>query len=78
MSNMTIQKRKKHLIYKIKESLNLIAVGNQTIQDSLETLGPTLTTTELQTIYDNNIVIMDKQIIAYTTLTSEGGKPDEN
>lgn len=64
-----IKKRKLHR--KTKEALTLIDRGNHKILDSLEILGPTMTTDEYIQVYKAMNHIMKLQCRAYSVMLSE-------
>ena len=71
MKTSTLTLKKKRLLRKTNECLNLISVGNSKIQDTLNNLIPMVTTDELNRIYNNLNQIMHLQCATYRVLLSE-------
>lgn len=71
MKTPTLNVKKKRLLRKTNECLNLINVGNTKIQTTLNDLIPMITTDELETIYKQMNQIMHLQCDAYRVILSE-------
>ena len=70
MKSATIIK-KRRLHRKTTEALRLIGIGNNRLYETIETLGPTITTDEYEQIYKSIRKIMDLQCRAYRVMLSE-------
>ena len=70
MNTSTIVK-KRRLNRKTIEAMTLIDRGNRKLQESLETLGPSMTTDEYQQVYKAMNSIMKLQCRAYQVMLSE-------
>lgn len=69
--NTAITIKKKRLNRRTVEAMTLIDRGNHKIIDSLETLGPMLTTDEYSQVYKSMKKIMELQCRAYRVILSE-------
>ena len=70
MNTSTIIK-KRRLNRKTIEAMTLIDRGNRKLLDSLETLGPSMTTDEFSQVYKAMTKIMKLQCQAYRVILSE-------
>lgn len=71
MKTPTLNVKKKRLLRKTNECLNLINVGNTKIQNTLNDLIPMITTNELEEVYMNLRRIMTMQCDMYRVILSE-------
>ena len=69
--NTAVTIKKKRLNRRTVEAMTLIDRGNHKIIDSLETLGPMLTTDEYSQVYKSMKKIMELQYRAYRVILSE-------
>lgn len=68
---LIIKPQKKRLIRKTNECLRLIDIGNHKIQDTMDTLSVSLTTSETKNVYSLLVKIMNLQCMAYRAMLSE-------
>ena len=71
MNRTIIPIKKRRTMRRLKDALNMIERGNRKILETYETLGPTLTTREVDILYESTRQIMNAQINMYRELISE-------
>ena len=71
MNGTIIPIKKRRTMRRLKDALNMIERGNRKILETYETLGPTLTTREVDILYESTRQIMNAQINMYRELISE-------
>lgn len=71
MNRTIIPIKKRRTMRRLKDALNMIERGNRKILETYETLGPTLTTQEVDILYESTRQIMNAQINMYRELISE-------
>ena len=71
MNRTIIPIKKRRTMRRLKDALNMIERGNRKILETYETLSPTLTTQEVDILYESTLQIMNAQINMYRELISE-------
>ena len=71
MNRTIIPIKKRRTMRRLKDALYMIERGNRKILETYETLGPTLTTQEVDILYESTRQIMNAQINMYRELISE-------
>ena len=71
MNRTIIPIKKRRTMRRLKDALNMIERGTRKILETYETLSPTLTTQEVDILYESTLQIMNAQINMYRELISE-------